>query len=415
MPPGTRDLPSGEASRARATIDRVLSRMRRWGYQEIVTPSIEYLDTLVRGEGTEAGDRLFKLVDRGGELLALRPEMTTPVARFVTTHLRDHPLPLRIAYGGQVFRGAETGSGRLREFPQVGCELVGAGTVEADAEIVALAVEALEASGAPACSVSLGHVGYLRGMLAGLDLPDGGDRHVRAFLYQKDFVGLHAVLERYGVPAARVDALTRLPVLSGRAAIDEAWRLAETAESHQVLRDLQDLLDRLTAYGVAGAVRLDLSIIRDFDYYTGIVFEGHTQALGFALLGGGRYDRLLDGFGLPYPATGFAVRVDRVLAATPPADSGWAPDVAVAFANEDRVEGLRLATALRERDLSVTVEVLGRPWDENAPAAFAAGARRAVLVARGRAIVRERDGGERSVAVDDLLERLRGRGASWPS
>lgn len=414
VPPGTRDLPPGEASRARSTVDRVLSRLRRWGYREIVTPSIEYLDTLVRGEGTEAGDRLFKLVDRGGELLALRPEMTTPVARFVTTHLRDLPLPLRIAYAGQVFRGSETGSGRLREFPQVGCELVGAGTVEADAEIVALAVEALEASGAPACSVSLGHVGFLRGMLAGLDLPDGGDRHVRTFLYQKDFVGLRAILERYGVPAARADALTRLPVLSGRGAIEEARRAADTPESHRVLQDLEDLLDRLAAYGVGGAVRLDLSIIRDFDYYTGIVFEGHTPALGFALLGGGRYDRLLDGFGLPYPATGFAVRVDRVLAATSPAESVWGPDVAVAFANEDRLEALRLATALREQDLSVTVEVLDRPWDENARAALAAGAPRAVLVARGEATVRERQGGERTMAVADLLEQVRGRRTSWP-
>jgi ATP phosphoribosyltransferase regulatory subunit len=389
--------------------------MRRWGYREIVTPSIEYLDTLVRGEGTEAGDRLFKLVDRGGELLALRPEMTTPVARFVTTHLRDHPLPLRVAYAGQVFRGSETGSGRLREFPQVGCELVGAGTLEADAEIVALAVEALAASGGPACSVSLGHVGFLRGMLAGLVLPGDGDRQVRAFLYQKDFVGLRGILDRYGVPAARADALTRLPVLSGRGAIEEARRLAATSESHQVLRDLEDLVNRLAAYVVGDAVRLDLSIIRDFDYYTGIVFEGHTPALGFALLGGGRYDRLLDGFGLPYPATGFAVRVDRVLAASPDAQSVWGPDVAVAFAKEDRIEALRLATALRERDLSVTVEVLDRPWEENARAALAAGAPRAVLVAGGRAIVRERHGGERTVAFVDLFEQVTGRDPSWPS
>ncbi len=389
--------------------------MRRWGYREIVTPSIEYLDTLVRGEGTEAGDRLFKLVDRGGELLALRPEMTTPVARFITTHLRDHPLPLRVAYAGQVFRGSETGSGRLREFPQVGCELIGAGTLEADAEIVALAVEALAASGAPACSVSLGHVGFLRGMLAGLGLPDDGDRQVRAFLYQKDFVGLRAILDRYGVPPARADALTRLPVLSGRGAIEDARRLATTPESRQVLGDLEDLIDRLAAYGVGDAVRLDLSIIRDFDYYTGIVFEGHTPALGFALLGGGRYDRLLDGFGLPYPATGFAIRVDRVLAASPDADSVWGPDVAVAFANEDRTEALRLATALRERDFSVTVEVLDRPWEENARAAIAAGAPRVVLVAGGRAIVRERHSAERTVAFVDLFEQVTGRDPSWPS
>ena len=217
------------------------------------------------------------------------------------------------------------------------------------------------------------------------------------------------------MPPARADALTRLPVLSGRGAIEEARRLAAAPESHQVLRDLEDLIGRLGAYGVADVVRVDLSIIRDFEYYTGIVFEGHTSALGFALLGGGRYDRLFDGFGLPYPATGFAIRVDRVLAASPDADSVSGPDVAVVFANGDRAEALRLATALRERDLSVTVEVLDRPWEEVEEAAIAAGAPRVVLVAGGRAIVRERQGGKRTVPLVDLLEQVAGRDPSWPS
>ena len=405
VPPGMRDLLPGESSRARRVSDRILSRMQRWGYREVVTPTMEYFDTLIRGEGTEAGDRLFKLVDRGGELLALRPEMTTSVARLITTHLRGHPLPFRVAYAGQVFRGSETGSGRLREFPQVGCELIGAGTLEADAEIVALAVEALEASGTQGCSISLGHVGFLRGMLAGLALPGEGAREVRACLYQKDFVGLRAILDRYGIPAARADALSQLPVLSGPGAIHDARRLAGTSESERVLRDLEDLTKMLTAYGVGDIVRVDLSIIRDFEYYTGIVFEGHTSALGYPLLGGGRYDRLLEGFGAPYPATGFAVRVDRVLASSGPGESTWTPDVAVTFADGARVEALRLASALRERELSVTVEILGRTWDEVAREAIAAGVPRVILVAGARAVVREARGRERSVAVVDLLEQ----------
>jgi ATP phosphoribosyltransferase regulatory subunit len=405
VPPGMRDLLPGESSRARRVSDRILSRMQRWGYREVVTPTMEYFDTLIRGEGTEAGDRLFKLVDQGGELLALRPEMTTSVARLVTTHLRGHPLPFRVAYAGQVFRGSETGSGRLREFPQVGCELIGAGTLEADAEIVAFAVEALEASGTQGCSISLGHVGFLRGMLAGLALPDEGAREVRACLYQKDFVGLRAILDRHGIPAARADALSQLPVLSGPGAIHDARRLAGTSESERVLRDLEDLTKMLADYGVGDIVRVDLSIIRDFEYYTGIVFEGHTSALGYPLLGGGRYDRLLEGFGAPYPATGFAVRVDRVLASSGPGESTWTPDVAVTFADGARVEALRLASALRERELSVTVEILGRTWDEVARDAIAAGVPRVILVAGARAVVREARGRERSVAVADLLEQ----------
>lgn len=416
VPPGMRDLLPDESARARMVADRIISRMRRWGYREVVTPTIEYFDTLVHGAGTE-GDRLFKLVDRGGELLALRPEMTTPVARLVTTHLRTQPLPLRLAYAGQVFRGSETGSGRLREFPQVGAELIGSDTLEADAEIVALAVDALAASGAVECSVSLGHAGFLRGVLGALGLPEEGAAEVRALLYQKDFVGLRAVLDRYGVPAARGDALVALPTLSGPHALREAHQLAETRETRRVLDDLEALVEVLEAYGVGGAVRVDLGIIRDFDYYTGIVFEGHTAVLGFPLLGGGRYDRLLEGFGAPYPATGFAVRVDRVLAASPSRDGEEAAaDVAVAFTSEDRAEALRLARALRERDLSVTVEILGRPWEEMARGAFAAGTPRAVLVTGGRAVVRDANGGEQSLAIADLLGGHPGNGsAPWTS
>lgn len=387
----------------RVVTGAILGQMAEWGYREITTPTLEYLDVLIRGEGSEAGDRLFKLIDRSGELLALRPEMTTPVARLVATRLREEPLPLRLAYAGQVFRGREVGSGRLREFPQVGCELIGSSTLEADAEIVALAVEALAAAGIAQYSLSLGHVGVLRAILAGLNLPEQAAAGVRALLYQKDFVGIRDLLDRAHAPVRIVDALAALPTLRGPSALAEARRLVDTPEVQDVLRDLEELEGVLRAYGVGEAVTIDLSIIRDFDYYTGIVFEGHTTALGVPLLGGGRYDRLLERYGVSYPATGFAVRIERVLAAAPSNDDRWAPDVVIAFAPGSRNDALACARMLRRRDLSVTMEVLGRSWDEVAREGLARGAGRVVLVSRGEATVREDDGRERRVALADLL------------
>jgi ATP phosphoribosyltransferase regulatory subunit len=403
IPAGMRDLLPAEAARVRRVIGDILVRMARWGYREVVTPTLEYLDVLVRGEGAEAGDRLFKLVDRGGELLALRPEMTVPVARLASTRLRGEPRPLRLAYAGQVFRGREAGSGRLREFPQVGCELIGSGTLEADAEIVALAVEALAAAGAPQFSVSLGHVGFLRGLLAGLDLPEEAARDVRALLYRKDFVELGSVLARHGAPRRSVEALEALPRLRGPSALGEARRLVDGREGRDVLRDLEDLKGVLQAYGVGDTVEIDLSIIRDFEYYTGIVFEGHTAAVGAPLLGGGRYDGLLERFGAPCPATGFAVRVERVLAAAPDEPQTRDGHVSVAFVEGGRDDALRVARTLRTRRLVVTVEILGRPWEQVAREAIAGGASRAVLVRPGSALVREADGRERSVGLADLL------------
>jgi ATP phosphoribosyltransferase regulatory subunit len=417
IPAGTRDLLPQEAAGVRAVTDAVLRVAARWGYREVATPTVEYLEALVRGEGPGAGDRLFKLIDRGGEVLALRPEMTTPVARLVATRLGDEPRPLRLAYAGQVFRGRDAGSGRLREFPQVGCELIGAGTVEADAEIVALAVEALRAGrrlpwsreterGAVAqCSLSLGHVGVLRAILAGLDLPEDDATAVRGFLYQKDFVGIRDVLDRRGAAAGTMEALLTLPALRGPTAIAEARRLVELPDGQRALSELAELEEILRAYGVGDAVTIDLSIIRDFDYYTGIVFEGHTASLGVPLLGGGRYDRLVDRFGAPCPATGFAVRVERLLAVAPRAPDRWAPDVAVAFTDGGRNDAVACARALRARGLVVTVEVLGRPWEEVAREAIDRGTGRVVLVGPATVVVREADGSERAMpaAKPELL------------
>ncbi len=406
IPPGTRDLLPQEMARVRAVTEAILRQMVRWGYREITTPTLEYLDVLVRGEGSEAGDRLFKLIDRSGELLALRPEMTTPVARLVATRLREEPLPIRLAYAGQVFRGREVGSGLPREFPQVGCELIGSSTLEADAEIVALAVEALAAAGVPQSSMSLGHVGVLRGILAGLNLSEEAAGEVRALLYQKDFVGIRALLDRHRAPQRVGEALMALPTLRGPSALAEARRLVDTPEGQGVLRDLAELEGMLRAYGVGEAVTVDLSIIRDFDYYTGIVFEGHTTALGVPLLGGGRYDRLLERYGMPYPATGFAVRVERVLAASQGGGERWAPDVVIAFEPGSRDGALACARALRGQGLTVTVEVLGRPWEGVAREALARGAGRVVLVTREAAVVREGDGREQRMPLTDLASGL---------
>jgi ATP phosphoribosyltransferase regulatory subunit len=149
-------------------------------------------------------------------------------------------------------------------------------------------------------------------------------------------------------------------------------------------------------------VTVDLSIIRDFEYYTGIVFEGHTAALGVPLLGGGRYDRLLERFGVSWPATGFAVRVERVLSADESGAGGWAPDAVVAFENGSRDAALACARALRDRGLTVAVEVQGRTWDDVADEALARGTGRALLVRGQTVVVRERGGEERTVALEDV-------------
>jgi ATP phosphoribosyltransferase regulatory subunit len=422
IPPGTRDWLPRDAGRIRSAVAGVLAEAARWGYREVATPTLEYLDVLVRGAGAgaAAADRLFKLIDRGGELLALRPDMTTSVARLAATRLRDldaaGSLPLRVAYAGQVFRGGPPGgAARLREFPQVGCELIGPRTIEADAEIVALAAAAFRAAEIGAFSLSLGHVGFLQSLLAGLEVSEDDAAAVRSLLYQKDFVGLRTLLERHRAPADRVEAVMALPALRGPGALAEARRLVQTSEGRGVVQDLERLSEALAAHGVSDVVTIDLSIIRDFDYYTGIVFEGHTISLGAPLGGGGRYDRLLDQFGVALPATGFALRLDRVLAAEPAADDGaraWIPDAVVAAEAGCAAGAAACARALRAQGFTVALEVLGRPWPEVADDATRRGVVRAILVGRETARVRACGAGERIVPLEAVAGAIAEPGAA---
>src|SRR5438093_1563550 len=205
----------------------------------------------------------------------------------------------------------ERGLGRLREFTQAGVELLGAPSPDGDAEVIALAVESLRAAGVPGTTIRLGHLGLLNDLLQ--ELPEGLQADVRARLYRREFVGIgNAALDG---PPARL--LRALPELHGLDGLERAREFATSPTSRGALRELEGVAEQLRAYGVADAVEIDLSVIRDFSYYTGIVFEAHGQGAGYPLLGGGRYDTLLARFDADCPATGFALGLERVLAAAP--------------------------------------------------------------------------------------------------
>ncbi|MDR7522578.1 MAG: ATP phosphoribosyltransferase regulatory subunit, partial [Armatimonadota bacterium] len=295
------------------------------------------------------GDRLLKLVDSGGEVLVLRPEMTVPLARLAATRLLPADGgPLRLAYVAPVFRSQERGSGRLREFTQAGVELIGDGGVGADVEVIALAAEALQTAGVEQPSVSVGHAGFLRGLLAALP-PETADV-VRELLYRRAFAELGAAV----APGPALDALRLLPTLHGPEALERARPLAASEESREALEVLRDVLDGVAAYGLPARVQVNLGLIRDFDYYSGTVFEAHAPRAGMPLLGGGRYDGLLARFGRPAPATGFAIGLERVLEAAPTPEAGR-PTVAVAYVPRGYGRAVRIAARLREVGFATVV------------------------------------------------------------
>jgi len=316
IPAGTRDLLPGEAKRRRLLENTLAGIFEQWGYSEVATPTLEYYETVAVEMGEELNNQLYRLFDRDGSLLVLRPDMTTPIARLVTSRMRHLELPQRLFYIANVFRYESPQAGRLREFGQAGVELVGAGEAAADAEMIAVAVHALRCSGLASFQLSLGNIAVFNAIMEEVGLPPALLRAVHRALAAKDLVGLSKLLERHDMNRAQQEIVLEVSDLrGGDDVIERVKNLVQSPEAFQAVLQLEEVWGQLQRLQVRQEVQLDLGLIRDFEYYTGIVFEGYTADLGFTICGGGRYDHLLAKFGRPAPATGFALGLDRLLLA----------------------------------------------------------------------------------------------------
>jgi ATP phosphoribosyltransferase regulatory subunit len=348
----------------RATQEAVLAEMRRWGYRYVVTPTLESLDVLSLGLEADQRRRLFKLSDADGSMLALVGERTVPVARLAAGKLRAAPLPLRLCYAGAVLTNDPDRFTRRREAYQVGAELLGASGPVADAEVIAMAVRCLDAAGLRDYQVDVGHSEFFKGLMDGLELPVDTKSGIKEVLSQRDFVGLETLLESTPLKSAEHELLLRFPALRGKADIlDAAGGLVRNRRSEQALEELSQVHTLLGAYGLGEAVNLDLGAIRDFDYYTGVIFEGYGQDLGSPLAQGGRYDRLLQRFGRPAAATGFMIHLD--LLGQGLRRSGRTPeltrlDAAVAWSAAGLPSALRLGASLRLFGMRTVVDTQRR-------------------------------------------------------
>jgi len=358
---GFSDWLPGPAARRRAVSDAFLDTFQAWGYGLVATPVVEPLETVAAGIGAGRQASLFRFMDADGSLLALVGERTVSVARVVATQLREGPFPLRLCYAGPVLRNQALLGGRRRETLQAGCELIGSDGLAADAECVALAASALESAGLGGVQIDVGHADFLPGLLEGAGLDDVTRERVLQALQDRDLVAVEEALEGTEVGEAERSLLLRFPALrGGREILDVAANGLHAERPLRALDDLSRLWDLLAAHGLNGGVlHLDLGAVRDWDYYTGPIFELFTRDLGFPLGAGGRYDSLLARFGLALPATGFVMYVDRCSdallrraenASQPAAlRIGWAEGqgrAAVALAQRLRDRGVHVATDL---------------------------------------------------------------------
>jgi ATP phosphoribosyltransferase regulatory subunit len=308
IPPGTRDVLPDEMRELREISARMRSTFEGAGYGEVHTPAVEYEEVLRRGEERAAGAR-YRTFDEQGEVLALRSDMTIPIARVVATRYADAEPPLRFCYVAHAWRAVERGVGEPREFLQAGLELIGAGGPEADAEVVALTVAALDAAGLRRHRIGVGDGSLYSTLLGSFGVPEEGHLPLLEALSRRDLVGLEMGVRSLDQLADRErELLIGLPELRGGPKVLEG--AAEPAAA--AVKGLHALHEALEQRGVADRVIFDLGLVRELGYYTGAVFEVYDPAVGFALGGGGRYDDLLGRFGRELPACGIALDVQRV-------------------------------------------------------------------------------------------------------
>jgi ATP phosphoribosyltransferase regulatory subunit len=302
IPAGTRDVLPEEMRELRAIGGSLRTAFEEAGYGEVHTPALEYEEVLLRGDERAAGAR-YRSFDEQGAVLALRSDMTIPIARVVATRYAGVEPPLRFSYLAHAWRATERGVGEPREFLQAGIELIGVPGADGEAEVVALTVAALDAAGLRRHRIGVGDGQLYRSLLGSFGVPEEAHLPILETLSRRDLVGLEGKVDQLGLEADRRDLLVRLPQLRGGADI-----LGETPG----LEGLQELHAQLEARGVADRVIYDLGLVRELGYYTGAVFEVYDPAVGFTLGGGGRYDELIGRFGRELPACGLALDVQRV-------------------------------------------------------------------------------------------------------
>lgn len=312
IPPGTRDILPDEMRELRRLHLALIEVFEGRGYGEVATPAIEYDEVLARGDGRTV-DSAYRFFDERGDLLALRSDMTIPIARLVASRYASAEPPLRLCYLAKAYRAVRPQRGQMREFTQAGVELIGMPAPRGTAEVVEVLEAALDAVGLPLAVIGLGDADLFRQLLAEFGVEGAARDSILRRLAMHDLVGLEAELsELDGISEEQCATCVALSQLRGGSEVlGEARALGGTAVERATTR-IQETFEELEARGAAERVQIDLGLLRDLGYYSGAILEVYDPALGHVLGGGGRYDGLLKRFGVDLPAAGFALYMERV-------------------------------------------------------------------------------------------------------
>ena len=316
-PDGVRDIYNGECKQKLLLQDRLHAVLTKYGYRDIQTPTFEFFNIFSKEIGTTPSKDLYKFFDKDGNTLVLRPDFTPSVARSAAKYYAEDDMPVKLCYMGNTFINSSSYQGRLKETTQCGVELIGDGSVCADAEILAMVVDSLHASGLKEFQISVGHARFFRGLIEAAGLGEEAEEELRELLNNKNFFGVEEFVETLNLDTNLKKLFTMLG--SFETQVEELAEAKDLAADYPVIlsaiTDLEKLGEYLKLYGIEKYISFELGIISKYHYYTGIIFAGYTFGTGEPIVKGGRYDKLLTYFGKKAPSIGFGIVVDQLMAA----------------------------------------------------------------------------------------------------
>ena len=357
-PEGVRDIYNVECGKKLALESRLKKVFHLYGYHDIQTPMYEYFDVFRKEIGTIPSRELYKFFDREGNTLVLRPDITPSIARSAAKYFMDEDMPIRLSYMGNTFINNHSYQGRLKESTQLGAELIGDDTVDGDAEMIAMAIDALKSSGLKDFQISVGHVEFFRGLMEAAGLSEEQEEVIRELIANKNFFGVEEEISDCSMNQNLKELFGMLGTIYDNAASFEEAKTyaADYPKVYKAIRRLEDLDAVLKVYDVDKYVTYEFGMLSSYHYYTGVIFAGYTYGSGEPVVKGGRYDKLLTYFGKDAASIGFAIVVDQLMAAI----SRQKIEITVKHDNqlivykpEYRREAVKKAIALRAKDCNV--------------------------------------------------------------
>jgi len=315
-PEGVRDIYNRECEEKLTLQDNLYQVLKSYGYRDIETPTFEFFDVFGREVGTIPSKDLYKFFDREGNTLVLRPDITPSIARAAAKYFSDEEFPIRLCYKGNTFINNSSYQGRLKETTELGVELIGDSSVEADAEIVAMVVDTMRKAGLRDFQISIGQADFFKSLQKEAGIDEETEQELKQLISNKNHFGVEELLSGLKIRPELKRIFTSLPQLFGNVdALEQAAAMTDNPGALLAINRLYELHQILKDYGFEKYISFDLGMLSNYMYYTGIIFRAYTYGTGGAIVKGGRYDGLLGHFGKPAPSIGFVVVLEQLLRA----------------------------------------------------------------------------------------------------